>query len=77
MYIVLNKKQAFFRPATASYKRGYYFENQGLVFLKFMFLICGTLLYVACMRDVTELILQLLKISLVSQSTLAIHTVSK
>ena len=41
----LNKKQAFFRPASVSYKRGHYFENQGLVFLKFMFLICRTLLY--------------------------------
>ena len=41
----LNKKQAFFRPVPVSYKRGYYLKNQGLVFLKFMFLICGTLLY--------------------------------
>ena len=44
----LNKKEAFFRPAPISYKRGYYFENQGLMFLKFMFLICGTLLYCVC-----------------------------
>ena len=43
--VVLNKKHALFRPAPVSYRRGYYFENQGLMFLKFMFLICGTLLY--------------------------------
>ena len=41
----LPKKQTFFRPAPVSSKRGYYFKNQGLVFLKFMFLISGTLLY--------------------------------
>ena len=40
----MNKEQAFFRPATP-YKGGYHVENQGLVFLKFVFLICGTLLY--------------------------------
>ena len=45
IHSILNKKQVFFRPAPVSYKRGYYFENQGLVLLKFMFLICGTLLY--------------------------------
>ena len=33
----LNKKQAFFRPAS----REHYFENQGLDFLKFMFLYAG------------------------------------
>ena len=43
--VFLNKKHALFRPAPVSYGRGYYFENQGLMFLKFMFLICGTLLY--------------------------------
>ena len=43
--LFLNKKQAFLRPGPVSYKKGYYFENQGLVFLKFMFLICGALLY--------------------------------
>ena len=46
----LNKRQAFFRPAPVSYKRRYYFKNQGLVFLKFMFLIGGTLLYAECPR---------------------------
>ena len=30
---------------------GYNFENQGLVFLKFMFLICGTLLYIFRVAD--------------------------
>ena len=29
----LNKKQDFFRPAPVSHKRGYYFKDQGLVFL--------------------------------------------
>ena len=35
----LNEKQVFFRPTPDSYKSGYYFEDQGLVFLKLMFLI--------------------------------------
>ena len=43
--IVLNEKQNFFRAASVSYKRGYYFKTQGPVFLKFVFLICLTLLY--------------------------------
>ena len=46
MHSLLNKKQVFFRPAPVSYKRGYYFEDQGLVFLELMFLKCGTLLYI-------------------------------
>ena len=41
----MNKKQVIFRSAPVSHKRGYYFEDQGLVFLNLMCLICGTLLY--------------------------------